>query len=1384
MPETRFDANADFGGLIAQAIAARQALAGVNEEMDKLGGKSSEPKVKADTKSWDAQQKVVLAQIATLDKKAATIALRANDSDARAKADALQVKLAQLTDRAKNIDIKANGTQATLELRKIQFAADLAARDRDLNINVDKDGKATNQLNAIGRAMEAVTNKADIFKGGMVSDILAIVALLAGPLGAAIGVTLVALAGLVSVVGALGLGFGALALVVAPSLAGIGKNISAVTKAQTELNNATTNADKLKALQKMQTAYSNIPAAQRPVVDLVLQLRDALNKIGAFVMPTVIGAMTHFLNGAKAILPFVGALALGTARGLEELGKRFEAAANAAANNPNWQRVIHIIADLIPVYIVKLGTIFGNLFAGLVKLIAGFAPAGQSLLDWLIKLTARFNDWATSRGPAELRNLMEWLRDNGPKLGNTLKEIGKAFLDLSVSLAKLPLTGAELDLFRALAQVLDTIVKNPVGAWAVGLGLMAGGIAKIAEVVGRAAGGMILFGKGLLLLEGEGFLFTAGAKIRELANALIVLGPAEVIAAAGEAILTGATTALDVALAVLLSPVAAAVAGIAAVGVSLFFLATKWKETTAFFKSGFGALVLGFIPIIGWILLLITHWHGLWDLMKEIGAWILGAFLDSWHFLENILGHIHDVLIGAANAFTDMGRGIQTAWNIIVNAVSTAIGFVVSIVVGTFNHIRDVVVGIWDYLSDHWATIWRTVVLVVGGAIGYIVLLVIKNFDAIKDAILTAMNFVWHNVIEPIWNGIQTAITVAMNVIEAVISAVWNAILATVNFIVNVIWHGTIEPLFNGGSAFISTIMSIILGTISSVWNAIRDVFNTVVNFIWHNIIEPIFNGIRNTVESVLNFIWHNVVEPVWNAISGFISDRIHDIQSVIGTVLGAIQDVWGRVWQGMQDTVSTIWDTIKGIITGGWNIAAGVINHILGAVKTVLNVVDIHFLDSVSVPTLASGGQMKKLEGGGCTDCAVGQAMNGMATPVGPGMVGHKPMAIVSEGGPWDEYVIPTDPKYRGNAMNLLSGLMGDLGMFAAGGRLSDAQLAQARAAGVPMHGSGTFGIGIGPNIGPDLTKIPGKVFDIGKDILDKAISIVGGLAGEAVKLVWPVLSVPNNLFGLPDSGLPRGGMNKARDLAVNFIQGAQDKKRAAAGGSGIGGSGPAVGSTECNAMVAAGLALPGANKSFSPGCMVARLNNESGCSPAFPHANMSDSNAAAGHPSVGIAQFVPSTFAATSCPGCTDIANPLCQICASSHCSPGNCGHGGYGCAMGGILGMATGGKVPNPAVAFDEQHRGPAALQALLRLRHPRTTGEIMLAKQLGMAMGGVVRSPSMDFAAGMSSAPIKMPKLQGGGKTTNMGGINIYNPVGQTSEESMDRTTQKLSFRGLL
>jgi SLT domain-containing protein len=355
----------------------------------------------------------------------------------------------------------------------------------------------------------------------------------------------------------------------------------------------------------------------------------------------------------------------------------------------------------------------------------------------------------------------------------------------------------------------------------------------------------------------------------------------------------------------------------------------------------------------------------------------------------------------------------------------------------------------------------------------------------------------------------------------------------------------------------------------------------------------------------------------------------------------------------------------------------------------------------------------------------------------IGQGFTTKGARAIVGEGNPaYPEYVIPTDPAFRSNAQALYSDLGAKLHGLQAGGFMSGADVPQP-----PSFAQWTF---------PSDPTTEGAMFH-------------AGAAYEYQK--------------------------------VKSWADAQAAMRAAAAaaGAGIGGLGPAV-TGACADWVHQGNLLAGASSRMSDACLMARAVNESGCNPGA--VNRTDSNAAAGHPSVGLMQFVPSTFAANSVAGCNDINNPICQVAASAHCDPGNCGHGGYGCSGGCIMG--GGGMVgAMPLAAGGIMGAKPWVEWLAANVPgFPRTSGEIQIARQVGLphlANGGIVTSPTL-AAIGERGPEAVVPLGHGGAFGGNVtidarivfnGDVtdNIDARIQRAHAAQADRITRKLGLRGV-
>lgn len=359
---------------------------------------------------------------------------------------------------------------------------------------------------------------------------------------------------------------------------------------------------------------------------------------------------------------------------------------------------------------------------------------------------------------------------------------------------------------------------------------------------------------------------------------------------------------------------------------------------------------------------------------------------------------------------------------------------------------------------------------------------------------------------------------------------------------------------------------------------------------------------------------------------------------------------------QGGQDAV----DALGGKLTQGET----TLNQIMGAYSHDLAAGLNPLLEAVGaaiIPVVIGGP-------GGAGGANVAGAHASGTDRIGSGFTTHGPQAIVGEGNAaYPEYVIPTDPAHRGNATALYAALGKHLGGLSGGGCAGGCSGGCAGGACGKAFG-GILGFDSG-GILPTLSGLLGSPDGGGTGGAGINIPIPPGGFASASDVPPP----PSDLL-LARGHVPQSFGFDSNSIAVNefnkvvaTVSAAAAKRAAAMAGAGMGGVGPAV-TGQCGDWIRQGLALAGGTARMSEACLMARAMNESGCNPGVT--NTTDSNAAAGHPSVGLMQFVPSTFAANSVAGCTDLMNPICQVAASAHCDPGNCGHGGYGCKSGGFL------------------------------------------------------------------------------------------------------------------
>lgn len=158
---------------------------------------------------------------------------------------------------------------------------------------------------------------------------------------------------------------------------------------------------------------------------------DFLNKSAGPAMETIGTALFEFAMGLANMMTAFGPFATEMQDGFLEMGKSFREWAAGLSESDRFLGFIDYVRENLP----KLKTIFGNVVDGLVGMGEAFAPFTADMLDGLVEMTDKFEQWGKTLGDNQgFKNFIAYVKENGPLVldfigGMTtfLINLGKAF---------------------------------------------------------------------------------------------------------------------------------------------------------------------------------------------------------------------------------------------------------------------------------------------------------------------------------------------------------------------------------------------------------------------------------------------------------------------------------------------------------------------------------------------------------------------------------------------------------------------------------------------------------------------------------------------------------------------------------------------------------------------------------------------------------------------------------------------------------------------------------------------------------------------------------------------------------------------------------------------
>jgi septal ring factor EnvC (AmiA/AmiB activator) len=308
-----------------------------------------------------------------------------------------------------------------------------------------------------------------------------------------------------------------------------------------------------------------------------------------------------------------------------------------------------------------------------------------------------------------------------------------------------------------------------------------------------------------------------------------------------------------------------------------------------------------------------------------------------------------------------------------------------------------------------------------------------KNVGWFRTIVDTSWHFIrdvtvwlWEKALKPVFQGMWTLIKLVGDI------SVW-------------LWQKALSPAFDAiGLAARILFAVVVVAVLTPMWLAFQ-ALGLISMWLWEKAIKPSLGFIG----ALAVWVWKNQLQPffqsMWNAIQWvgakfkwLYDHAIKPISEWIGSKVKALWDSWlspafSSIWDGIQwlggkfkwlydkgvkpivDDIASAFKSMGKSIKAAWD---DVVDHSKTPVNFIIKWVYTNGIKAVwdKVASFVGLSKLpaapKLLEAGG----TVGSGW-GTARP----MVTNRPTAIVGEGNPrYPEYVIPTDPKYRGQAQAL----------------------------------------------------------------------------------------------------------------------------------------------------------------------------------------------------------------------------------------------------------------------------------------------------------------------------------------------------------------------------
>ncbi len=534
---------------------------------------------------------------------------------------------------------------------------------------------------------------------------------------------------------------------------------------------------------------------------------NMMNTTGVKTFNTLLSAAGRFGDGLINVFTQLGPLFLWTAKGLDNLGKKFQNWANSVAG----QNAIKSFIEYTQTNLPKIGQIFGNVFMGIGNLMKAFAQNSSNIFDWLVKMTAKFREWSEQVGKSEgFKKFVQYVQENGPVIMDLIGNIVRVLVAFGTAMA--PIASVILKVVTALAGFIAKLFEtHPAIARMVGIGMILGGMlwALLAPIIAVGT---------LLETFFSSSLFKAMTKMLAFAR--------------NTQILRSALNLVKIAFRLLMSPIS-----------TIMRILPMLSGAFQALGVAIGAISWPVLAIIGVIVALIGIIVWLWKTNEGFRS----ACINAWNTIKETIGGAVTAVI---NWFNQFRASIQQTLQPII-PILQMLGQVANQVLGFL------FISLINGLVTAFQFLW-TIVSVVFTAIGGI----LQAATQLIFGLFTALIQLLTGDFSGAWQTLQTTISNVMTTIWNTLVSIWNQISTFI--------FGVLNRILGTNITSWNQIWSAISGAVTRIWNTVSSWFSRVVSTVAQKMMQAlsrIISGGARWVSSIISAM----SRFVQGVVSGFV---------------------------------------------------------------------------------------------------------------------------------------------------------------------------------------------------------------------------------------------------------------------------------------------------------------------------------------------------------------------------------------------------------------------------------------------------------------------------------------------------------------------------------